>query len=277
MSYFDFVFIVLVYRNTDDLKDFFANFSIKKSKVIVVDSFYDVETEKEFKGIAEKYNADFISVENKGYGAGNNRGIEYALKHYQFRYLVISNADVVIRKWNSSLILDLYPKVIAPKIITKSGKMQNPHIVYRSDLLDYIKYLSFYHKWKILLFFVIFLTKVQRLFFLFGMRHNTVKRIYEPHGAFVLLPYDVVENHIPLYNEEMFLFCEEDHLARLLYRENHSVVYTNAIEIFHKVDGSVKFLNSKISDIISNSYMVCYKYWKCNNKNKYEHILGNRT
>ena len=277
MNHFDFVFVVLVYRNTGDLKDFFVNFSIEKSKVIVVNSFYDVETEEIFKSIADVNGADFLSVENKGYGAGNNRGIEYALKHYQFKYLVISNADVVIRKWNSSLILDLYPQVIAPKIITKSGKMQNPHIVYRSDLLDYIKYLSFYHKWKILLFFAIFLTKVQRFFFLFSMRHNAVKRIYEPHGAFVLLPYDVVENYNPLYNEAMFLFCEEDHLARLLYSENYSVVYVDAIEIFHKVDGSVKFKNKKISDIVANSYMVCYNYWKCNNKNKYEHILGNRT
>ena len=92
---YDFIFVVLVYRNTSDLIDFFASLKLERTKVIVVNSFYDEESEKQFKQISEINHADFLSVPNKGYGAGNNRGVEYALKHYDFKYLVISNADEI--------------------------------------------------------------------------------------------------------------------------------------------------------------------------------------
>ena len=86
---YDFIFVVLVYRNTSDLVDFFASLKLERTRVIVVNSFYDEESELQFKQIAESNHAEFLSVPNKGYGAGNNRGVEYALKHYDFKYLVI--------------------------------------------------------------------------------------------------------------------------------------------------------------------------------------------
>lgn len=46
---YDFIFIVLVYRNTKDLKDFFDSYNLANSKVIVVNSFYDKESESDFK------------------------------------------------------------------------------------------------------------------------------------------------------------------------------------------------------------------------------------
>lgn len=64
------VFVVLVYRNTQDLRDFFKYIDIKDSHTIVVNSYYDEQTVIEFKKIALKAEADFISVPNKGYGAG---------------------------------------------------------------------------------------------------------------------------------------------------------------------------------------------------------------
>ena len=69
------VFVVLVYRNTQDLRDFFKYNDTKDSHTIVVNSYYDEQTENEFKKIASKAEADFISVPNKGYGAGNNAGM----------------------------------------------------------------------------------------------------------------------------------------------------------------------------------------------------------
>ena len=64
MMKYDFVFVVLVYRNTRDLKDFFSSLLLSAVKVIVVNSFYDEESECEFKNIAEANNADFLSVPN---------------------------------------------------------------------------------------------------------------------------------------------------------------------------------------------------------------------
>ena len=93
---YDFVFVVLVYRNTKDLEDFFCSLKVPYSKVVVVNSFFDDKTEQEFQSIAQRNRADFISVPNKGYGFGNNTGCRYALENYKFKYLVISNADIEI-------------------------------------------------------------------------------------------------------------------------------------------------------------------------------------
>ena len=107
---YDIVFVVLVYRNTDDLKDFFLHNHIKNSHVIVVNSYYDDVSEGDFRKIAEDNGASFISVPNKGYGAGNNRGIEYALEHFNFDFLVISNADIQISKFDFNLLISHKPK-----------------------------------------------------------------------------------------------------------------------------------------------------------------------
>ena len=106
LNKFDFVFVVLTYRNTKDLSSFFINNTITDSKVIVVNSFYDESTEVEFQKISNENMADFINVENLGYGNGNNTGIEFAINNYEFKFLIISNPDVLIIKMikNISLI-----------------------------------------------------------------------------------------------------------------------------------------------------------------------------
>ena len=95
---YDIVFVVLVYRNTDDLKDFFLHNHIKNSHTIVVNSYYDDKSEGFFSKIAEENGASFISVPNKGYGAGNNRGVEYALEHFDFEFLVNNMTQEDVQK-----------------------------------------------------------------------------------------------------------------------------------------------------------------------------------
>ena len=154
MMKYDFVFVVLVYRNTQDLKDFFSSLLLSAVKVIVVNSFYDKESESDFKKIAEANNADFLSVPNKGYGAGNNRGVDYALAHYDFKYLVISNADICIEKMDLSAFCGLKKGIYAPSIHTLSGKQQNPHMPFHISLIDSIKYKCFMkNDWKTIMFF----------------------------------------------------------------------------------------------------------------------------
>ena len=121
-KHFDIIFVVLVYRNTQDLKDFFAHFACENAKVIVVESYFSESCSSEFKDIAKGNNADFISVPNKGYGAGNNTGCEYALKKYDFNYLVISNADIIIQHFDMSIIEEHKDSIIAPKILNLKGK-----------------------------------------------------------------------------------------------------------------------------------------------------------
>ena len=58
---YDFVFVVLVYRNTKDLEDFFTSLKTPNAKVVVVNSFYDDDSRAKFEAVALAHNADFLN------------------------------------------------------------------------------------------------------------------------------------------------------------------------------------------------------------------------
>ena len=257
----DFVFVVLVYRNTQDLKDFFESLTTPNNKVIVVNSFYDEESEKEFRRIAEANNADFLSVPNKGYGAGNNRGIEYALAHYDFKYLIISNADIIIRHLDVASLNSSAKAIWAPSIHTLSGKQQNPHMPFHCSLIDKLKYYYFKkNNWNVIMFFCA-LNKLFRLSFLGLIRFFNSNKIYSAHGSFVIIPKRVLEKLVPLYDENVFLFTEEENLA--MNAKSHSIAtyFIPKVKIQHKEDGSTSSISDKQRDITRESFITFYEKW----------------
>lgn len=264
MNTFDIVFVVLVYRNTNDLVDFFKSLNVLNCKVIVVNSFFDEASDLEFKKIAERNGADFISVPNKGYGAGNNRGCEHALKYYEFKYLIISNADITIRNMN---IEEINPNVItAPEIITRTGKRQNPAKPYDNPFAEWLIYKSFTGNKPKLLWLSLAMTKILREWFYLTHRLFGCKKIYEVHGANIIFPYHIVKVLTPIFNEDMFLFAEEDHLARLAKKFGFSKEYNTKVIIDHKEDGSVGLGNVSQLQYVKKSFVTYYESWK---KGKY--------
>lgn len=257
---FDFIFVVLVYRNTGDLEDFFANFRILNSKVVVVNSFYDDVSEGSFKKIAEDNGADFISVPNKGYGAGNNRGVEYAFNNYEFNYLVISNADIIIEDLKLSNIKKYGECIIAPDIRNVKGKRQNPSCPFRpSRIKEKVRYelLKGYHYKLIWVMFV--LSRLSKI--LYHCIKLFKKTIFSAHGAFLIMPKSVVEKLIPIYDENMFLFNEEEYLGRLAESKSIKTYYAPDIKIFHKEDGSMNIASVNQMERTRQSYMVYYEKW----------------
>ena len=251
---YDFVFVVLVYRNTGDLKDFFSSLNIPNSKVVVVNSFYNDETKSEFEQIAIDNGADFLNVENKGYGYGNNRGCEYALQHFQFKYLIISNADIEIQNLNISQLSENH--ITAPEIITLKGKRQNPYLVRLNKLYERIKYQLIKRRSRLVMLCWIYSRLVREIYLLFHKRGY----VFAAHGAFFIMPYNILKSMFPLYNEKMFLFVEEAHLAMLARKHGFKIYYDSSIVIKHKEDGSVSFLNNE-NEIQNQSYIEFYNTW----------------
>lgn len=251
---FNFVFVVLVYRNTQDLKDFFSSLSIPNSKVVVVNSFYNDETKSEFEQIAIDNGADFLNVENKGYGYGNNRGCEFALQHYQFKYLIISNADIEIQKLSIDQLSENH--ITAPEIITLKNKKQNPYLPFLSKCYEKTKYFLIKRRSRLTIFCWIFSRLIREIYLLFHKRGY----VFAAHGAFFILPYNILKTLYPLYNEKMFLFVEEEHVAMLAREKGIKIYYDSSIVIKHKEDGSVSFLNN-INEIQLQSFTEFYNTW----------------
>ena len=68
------VFVVLVYRNIDDLQNFIINTKSKVKcnyKIIVIDAKYSDEVSKDIENICFQNKLVYIQIDNKGYGFCN--------------------------------------------------------------------------------------------------------------------------------------------------------------------------------------------------------------
>lgn len=121
----DLVYVVLTYKNVEILYKFIESLKNIENctyRVIIVNSYYNETSKNMFHSICCKNGFDFINIENKGYGYGNNVGFEYALRNYAFRYVVLSNPDVIINQFDYKSFNDIRGEVIAPRVLSNDGK-----------------------------------------------------------------------------------------------------------------------------------------------------------
>lgn len=248
-EHYKYIFVVLLYRNMSDILEMLHSVdeTIDDYHVVLVNSFYDEETNEVAKSIAEKSQfCSFISVENRGYGAGNNAGIAYANAHYDYDYIIISNPDIVINNFDESALQRAdVAAVYAPKIISRDRKRQNPNWGIHSDFLEYLQYLACKTETKILDYSVIAVLKIIRLLYgyLADIFHIHRIKIGNAHGSFVILSKAAIDKIAPLYDEKMFLFYEEVYLGNKTYENKIPTYYVPDILIHHKEDGSMRIAN----------------------------------
>ena len=261
MEKVDIVFVVLTYRNSDDLVDFYSSLGNVggKVKTIVVDAFYEEEASTTIEKIVKNNNGNYIRIPNKGYSYGNNKGIEFALKNYKFDYLIVSNPDIVIRHLNIEILKKMPNGCYGPKIITKRGKNQNPMYTRQHLFSRKMVYKG--------------LIKNNKLYFLSGVSVNKIqnaieklflgktKKVYQLHGSFLIFSRNVIKRLVPVFDENMFLFAEESYLAKRLESLRIRSFYVPGITVFHKEDGSMNFLNDISGPLKEANTYVFEKYY----------------
>ncbi|HCC00881.1 MAG TPA: hypothetical protein DEP42_06685, partial [Ruminococcaceae bacterium] len=196
MEFYDFVFVVLVYRNPRDLAGFLASLAKVEGrcKVVVVNSFYDEDTMHEVEELCKVENCAFLNVKNRGYGAGNNAGIAYAREKYKFRYLVISNPDIEILSLPASIFAQANdPILIGPLVQTESGKRQNPYMpafsAFRERLM--CRFAGHPREWPFF-YLAVALNKAHRIFFNIFCGEKS-RPVYALHGSFLLFSVKALE------------------------------------------------------------------------------------
>lgn len=262
MKHYKYIAILLVYRNIDDLKECVASFQqhIPNCKMIVVNSFYDDKSNALIKHTAQQLGCDFLSVENKGYGAGNNAGIAYARKNYTFGYIIISNPDIIIQQFDDKQVNP--HGITAPDIATLKGKKQNPLLPWDTHYLYYWVYQGYKQNCEYLRLFGYGLNRFIREIFLLCSRNKTIPcNIYGAHGSFFVISQEALTKLLPLYDEHIFLFCEELILAHRARKLGISTIFSPIIKILHKEDGSVKLSNISMQQVTANSMTYYYEHY----------------
>ena len=264
MEKYKYVFIVLVYKNIDVLKDFFKSLHISDYKVIVVNSFYDNKSLKECEETALANNADFIPDDNKGFGFGNNVGTEYALNNYNFDYLIMSNSDIHVISLEGLDIVKEENVVIAPYTHLPEGKEQNPNIPWRTKALLKIFKVAYDKESKPLLILARIITRGSReLFKLYNfIAQKELYRIYCCHGSFIIFSKKAVETLYPVFDERVFLYNEELYLAERSRIKNVPILYCPHINVLH-LEGASTGTNFDFSRF-KNSYSILYEWMKEN-------------
>lgn len=263
MNEYTLIYIVLVYRNYNDIIDF-VNSVKEKTKVsfriIAVESFYDDITSKKVQELLPINYCDYICVENHGYGYGNNCGINYAITKYKFKYIAICNPDILVESDMTSDLFNNNYDVIAPHIITISKKLQNPYWAYRNNMCQTIIYYGYKKDYKCIIYISIGINKVIRLFSqLYCKIINRPIRIYAAHGSFVMLSSEVIFKYGFRFDELMFLFYEEAYLAFFMRSRCLKTYYVPSLKIKHKEDGSMSISNLNEYDFLKQSYMYYYE------------------
>lgn len=236
---YKYVFVVLVYKNLDVLDGFYNSImNLESYKVIIVDSFYNDETNQACKRIAEEKNSDFVSVPNNGYGAGNNIGVQYAMDNYEFDFLIISNSDIIVRNLiplNKYIGCDC---IIAPEVIMLTGKKQNPSLVGIPGFEPIYYYLSkqgFLFDKRFCLTLSHILSRLGKIF-VYGYCLITCKhkvQIFGAHGSFIVFTSSAIRKLHPLFDDDMFLYNEETYLAYKAKKNKVPVYYCNDIVVNH--------------------------------------------
>lgn len=259
----DVVFVVLVYRNKDDLIDFIKSTQklTVSFKIVVVNSYYDDDSMKAVEEEARKHGCDFINVENKGYGYGNNVGISFAVDNYNPAFVVVSNPDIIIEKFDASVLSDYKDCVIGPIITAKNGNHQNPYWAVNFRPAEYLIYVGYKKRNKMLIYGGIIINKlIREIYYLaFRISDKTERKAFAVHGSFVLIPQNVLKKRKKLYDENMFLFAEEALLAHELKKDKISSYITKRIKVLHKEDGSMGLENLNTKKYIRESVVYYYE------------------
>lgn len=264
---YDVIFSVVVYKNTEDLIDFFSSIqntlNSLRTKVVVVNNQSTKEVEISVRRICKMYSADLLLSENKGYSAGNNLAIQFIKDNYDYKFLIVSNPDIIIREFDIDILDQIEADIIAPKIICSNKKNQNPMFYNYMPISEYIIYKAFKNDSRFLFFLGVAYNKVMRSFY---RMINTIKRkkrvkIYAPHGSFIIFRKLLIDKLKSVFDENIFLLCEESDLAMQMNKSNVISTYTNEISVFHKEDGSMKLANINTKVIHKKSYLYYYKKW----------------
>lgn len=263
---YKYVFVILVYRNTQDLKECIESIAEKVDnyKIIVVNAFYDVVSESEAKDIAEQYGCDFMSIENRGYSFGNNTGIEYAYNKYDFDYIVVSNPDITIEKFDDDVLSNKWG-IVAPKIIAADDRMQNPMSLIENKMSERLVYKGLKQDKKFFFLLGVMLNKLSQTMgvMLMKCRGKKQQKIYVAHGSFVLISKETVSTLGPrLYDENMFLFGEEGVLAQMAKKAGIETYYVTDILVHHKEDGSMKLGNFSVNDELKKANIYYYEHYR---------------
>ncbi len=226
--------IIVNYNDVVDTVEYVNCISKYKviDRIVIVDNMSSIPNA--FNTLRELEN-DKIKVirsdKNGGYGYGNNFGIKYLRSLNEvYDYIIISNPDIDITEKAINNCLDVISNddriaVIAPRMFNKYNKpIRRSSWKMRTFALDVI------HSTRLLE--IIFYKKLRKGEYCEKDYEKKILEVEAISGAFLIIRNSILEA-IDLFDENVFLFYEEDILAKKLYEKKYKTVSLNSEKFIH--------------------------------------------
>ena len=179
------------------------------------------------------------------------------MDHYLYRFLVLSNSDIMIRDINDLSLIDEHKAVYAADVRMENGHRQNPHLPFRIGL--YLILLDLSYRWKsnVLMNVAFAFNRMLRELVVAWTKVNGGKkvRIFSAHGSFIILTYQAVSELSPIFHEDMFLYNEELYLAHRCKLLQIPVYYAPRLKVIH-LEGASSTIQSNAWKNHEDSYRV---------------------
>ena len=236
------------------------------NRIVVVDNkSSDVDCFKKLKILEDDKTSVIEAEKNGGYNYGNNFGIKYLENlNEKYDYYIISNPDIDISLEAISHSLEIINNnekigIIAPRMFNKDNKP-----IRRSS-------------WKIRTFGldVIHSTRLLEIIFYRLLRNgeysnkdyeNEILEVEAISGAFFIIRSNIIKQ-IDYFDENVFLFYEEDILAKKMKELKYKVISLNSEKFIHYESQTIgKTFNyyRKIQQLFKSKMYYHNKYNKIN-------------
>lgn len=224
--------VTINYNDYDSTSTFINNIQDFKSidHIVIVDNASTDDSLKRLILLENKKIKVLSSEVNGGYGYGNNLGINYAMKEYHEKYVIISNPDVI---FNEEVITCLKEHLISYNNTAVASPVMLNKVGFRERNTAWNMPASGF---KYLVANLPILHKFIRGFYL----EVGNQPIYADAVAGSFLMVDV-EKFMSAggYDESFFLYCEEDVLGIRLKEKNYHSICCGDCEFIHNHSASI--------------------------------------
>lgn len=253
-------FVIINYNDSDTtirLLNNIKNYKILK-EIVIVDNKSTDDSVKELEKFTDDKITLLVNDENKGYSSGMNLGAKYLLEKYKNINIIFSNADIIIKneqdleKLNSRINDDIVlvgPTVNEHGSINRGWKLSTP---FKESLYN----IPYFHN------------KFKKCFLYYSDEYysNEISYVDVVSGCFFLINGDFLKK-INYFDDNIFLYYEENILASKIKKENKKVVIDNEVEIIHDhsvtIDKSIKRIK-KYKELKKSQRYYVINYLKAN-------------
>lgn len=199
------------------------------------------------------------NLQNGGYGSGNNLGIKYLVEHFDSKYILLANPDVIVEK-NVIEKMEFFLKnnsefaIVAPLMKNPSGLIQYNSAYKIPTALEYILGLE--------LFFSKFLKPCYYKNFV-----GDVFDVDAVAGSMFLMDASKMLRY-GMFDEDFFLYCEELVLGFKMKCSNQKTALLTNLDYIHNhsvsINKTFKTLYAKNKLMVKSRLLLLKKYYKVN-------------